>query len=256
MCRIPCTARCWPSRGVSLSPHPDRRRSRARRWCTPGPRSPGGLRRRASADSGRLARGSASGDAACTGHTTAILQAAWGGGSTAGESAATWCGRRIRWLSSPPATMSLAIDLPAAATPFSTPTALLRNVMVSATAVAGTRPARSVSSTPSANRWNVLPNVGTHRVLRFQELDVVEDLVGRSSDMVRRWRTTRSRSNGFTTGSGDSGRTAFVVSPARTRRPRNLSGERAGAKCRTVVDPGRVGRSGCACRHSALGGAP
>jgi hypothetical protein len=52
--------------------------------------------------------------------------------------------------------MSDATDFPAAATPLNTPTALLRRPTVSAMAVVETLPARSVSSTPSVNRWNRL----------------------------------------------------------------------------------------------------
>ena len=47
---------------------------------------------------------------------------------------------------------SLATDLPAAATPFSTPIALFMRLIVSAIVDAATRPARSLSSTVSAKR--------------------------------------------------------------------------------------------------------
>ena len=75
-------------------------------------------------------------------------------------------------------TTSLATDLPAAATPDSTPIALFMSPMVSAIVDADTRPARSVSSTPSANRCSALG--GLRRplgVLRLEELDVVEQLI-------------------------------------------------------------------------------
>jgi hypothetical protein len=48
---------------------------------------------------------------------------------------------------------SLATDLPAAATPESTPIALLRRPIVSAMVLAETRPALRLSSTPSVKRW-------------------------------------------------------------------------------------------------------
>jgi hypothetical protein len=48
---------------------------------------------------------------------------------------------------------SLATDFPAAATPESTPIALLRSPMVSAIVLAETRPALRLSSTPSVKRW-------------------------------------------------------------------------------------------------------
>ncbi|HEU4585193.1 MAG TPA: hypothetical protein VFR95_05550, partial [Gemmatimonadaceae bacterium] len=47
---------------------------------------------------------------------------------------------------------SLATDFPAAATPESTPTALLRSPIVSAIVLAETRPALRLSSTPSVKR--------------------------------------------------------------------------------------------------------
>jgi hypothetical protein len=46
---------------------------------------------------------------------------------------------------------SFATDFPAAATPLNTVAALLRRLIVSEIALADTRPARSVSSTPSVN---------------------------------------------------------------------------------------------------------
>src|SRR6185437_9275940 len=49
-----------------------------------------------------------------------------------------------------------ATDLPAAATPCNTPIALLSSPIVSAIPVAETRPARRLSSTPSANRCKTL----------------------------------------------------------------------------------------------------
>src|SRR6185503_178549 len=61
----------------------------------------------------------------------------------------------------PASTMSDATDLPAAATPLSTPTALLSSPMVSEMAVVDTRPARSVSSTPSVNRWKIFADDAT-----------------------------------------------------------------------------------------------
>jgi hypothetical protein len=48
---------------------------------------------------------------------------------------------------------SLATDLPAAATPESTPIALFNSPIVSAMVLAETRPARRLSSTPSVKRW-------------------------------------------------------------------------------------------------------
>ncbi len=51
-----------------------------------------------------------------------------------------------------PPTKSLATDFPAAATPPSTPIALLNSDIVSATVEAEILPARIVSSTPSAKR--------------------------------------------------------------------------------------------------------
>jgi hypothetical protein len=51
---------------------------------------------------------------------------------------------------------SLATDFPAAATPESTPIALLRSPMVSAIVLAETRPALRLSSTPSVKRWKRL----------------------------------------------------------------------------------------------------
>ena len=48
---------------------------------------------------------------------------------------------------------SLATDLPAAATPESTPIALFSSPIVSAMVVAETRPALRLSSTPSVKRW-------------------------------------------------------------------------------------------------------
>ena len=47
-----------------------------------------------------------------------------------------------------------ATDFPAAAAPFNTPTALFIRLIVSAIVDALTRPARSFSSTASANRLN------------------------------------------------------------------------------------------------------
>jgi hypothetical protein len=65
-----------------------------------------------------------------------------GGGRTAGRVAASMT--------------SVATDLPAAATPDSTPMALFSNPIVSAIVLADTRPARRLSSTPSAKRWKTL----------------------------------------------------------------------------------------------------
>jgi hypothetical protein len=50
-----------------------------------------------------------------------------------------------------------ATDFPAAAAPFSTPTALFIKLIVSAIVDALTRPARSFSSTASANRLSGFP---------------------------------------------------------------------------------------------------
>jgi hypothetical protein len=54
-------------------------------------------------------------------------------------------------------TTSLATDLPAAIAPERTPIARLMRLIVSAIVVAETRPARIVSSTPSAKRWKTPP---------------------------------------------------------------------------------------------------
>ena len=53
-------------------------------------------------------------------------------------------------------TISLATDFPAAATPFSTPIALLRSPTVSEMAAVESLPARIVSSTPSVKRVKML----------------------------------------------------------------------------------------------------